>query len=186
MRSPRRAGGHDRRGGGSQMKPMEVAHTPCYENEIRKSSLINKIVMPGLVPGIHVHPPLRSLWLRHRVDARDKPGHDAKGYFHPRWCAPLRAGRLSRRHRVGVLRPARGCCPLAPCRKPQDRKTLKARPRFRRRAFAVALPGCNPGSLGGLAALSCRPYRPARGVAVPTCKALSILCAHARPRVKWG
>jgi hypothetical protein len=35
--------------------------------------------MPGLVPGIHAEPfpqDLQGLRLRHRVDGRDKPGHD--------------------------------------------------------------------------------------------------------------
>jgi hypothetical protein len=36
--------------------------------------LISKLVMPGLVPGIHVFIHLS----RKDVDGRDKPGHDGK------------------------------------------------------------------------------------------------------------
>ena len=35
---------------------------------------VQKVVMPGLVPGIHV---LRAAW--RGVDGRDKPGHDGVG-----------------------------------------------------------------------------------------------------------
>ncbi|MGJ4961231.1 hypothetical protein [Bradyrhizobium sp. HKCCYLRH3061] len=39
---------------------------------IDASSLVSfHIVMPGLVPGIHVHPSVPT-----DVDGRDKPGHD--------------------------------------------------------------------------------------------------------------
>ncbi|RTE95272.1 hypothetical protein D6B98_04840 [Bradyrhizobium sp. LVM 105] len=43
---------------------------------VRPVGAWQKIVMPGLVPGIHV---LRSAWLS--VDGRDKPGHDAVEAF---------------------------------------------------------------------------------------------------------
>ncbi len=42
-----------------------------------------RIVMPGLVPGIHVGPPLRSLpartSMRQDVDGRNESGHDGGG-----------------------------------------------------------------------------------------------------------
>ena len=45
-----------------------------------KWRLVLKLVMPGLVPGIHV---LASLQ-QESVDGRDKPGHDEKGFISKR------------------------------------------------------------------------------------------------------
>jgi hypothetical protein len=39
-----------------------------------KSGTFGGLVMPGLVPGIHVFTPLEQ-----DVDGRDKPGHDGTG-----------------------------------------------------------------------------------------------------------
>ncbi|RTE95126.1 hypothetical protein D6B98_05105 [Bradyrhizobium sp. LVM 105] len=48
------------------------------------------IVMPGLVPGIHV---LRAAW--QGVDGRDRPGHDDVGLACPQ-SAPRRRSRARR------------------------------------------------------------------------------------------
>ncbi|MDA9527942.1 hypothetical protein ACM42_05775 [Bradyrhizobium sp. CCBAU 25338] len=48
-----------------------------------------KVVMPGLVPGIHV---LRSAW--QGVDGRDKPGHDGVEALVPAiWGCPAGIGK---------------------------------------------------------------------------------------------
>ncbi|KGT78276.1 hypothetical protein MA20_19375 [Bradyrhizobium japonicum] len=61
----------------------------------KRNGAARKVVMPGLVPGIHV---LRSAW--QGVDGRDKPGHDGMEALVPAICgcpAPMGRG--------GSLRP---------------------------------------------------------------------------------
>ncbi|GLR92527.1 hypothetical protein GCM10007858_01460 [Bradyrhizobium liaoningense] len=55
-------------------------------NEIRPAK--HSVVMPGLVPGIHVFRQSRM-----RVDGRDKPGHDGESYgFFSAACGRPKSG----------------------------------------------------------------------------------------------
>ena len=50
----------------------------------KRNGAVWTVIMPGLVPGIHV---LRSAW--QGVDGRDKPGHDGMEALVPAICAAL-------------------------------------------------------------------------------------------------
>ena len=64
------------------MRAAPGAHSP-YVVAGRVAADTLYIVVPGLVPGTHVHPQARPLpahtAMPQDVDGRDKPGHDVRG-----------------------------------------------------------------------------------------------------------